>query len=79
MVNSIGQCFMSLRNEIEKNVNQTYFNKRSRTHVYGRITYAWFCIKEETYEHLAHTSQIQQDIVSFKVNASISVLNQCLL
>ena len=33
---------------------------------YLHIIYAWLCIEEETYKHLTHTSQMQEEIASFR-------------
>ena len=48
-------------------------NKRISTFTYLYIISAWLYIEEETYKHLAHTSQMQKEIASFKQNARIFV------
>ena len=38
---------------------------------YLYIIYAWLCNEEQTYEHLAYTSQMEKEISSFRQNARI--------
>ena len=69
-------CYSTVK--LNKNSNRTKLNITSKTHfnvynVYIYIIYAWLCIDEQNDEHLAYTSQTQQQIASFKQNASIIV------
>ena len=55
-------------------MNRTKLNKINKpTFTYLYIISAWLYIEEETYKHLAHTSQMQKEIASFKQNARIFV------
>ena len=55
--------------KLNKNMKGINLSKTNKTYIYIYlyiyISYTWFCIKEESYEHLAYTSQMQQEIPSF--------------
>lgn len=60
---------MLYHNEIEQIFKQNKTEKCFYTH----IIYAWFCIEEQTYEHLAYNPKIQQEIGFLKQKARIFV------
>ena len=55
------------QNQFEQNKQNPYIS------LFIYIIQAWLCIEEQTYKHLVYTSQIQQEMGSFKQNASIFV------
>ena len=73
---SLGSCFMLQLHGIEQKFEQNQVEENKQNPylcLYISISYARLCIKEQTYAHLAYTSQMQKQIASSKQNASIFV------
>ena len=73
---STGQWFILKHNEIEQKYEQNQVEQNKQNPflcLYIYIIYVWPCIKEQTYKYLAYTSQMQQEIASFKQYARIFV------
>ena len=71
---SLGSCFMLQLHGIEQKFEQNQVEQNKQNPylcLYIYIIYAWLCIEKQTYGHLAYTSQMQQQITSFKQNASL--------
>ena len=64
---------MLYHNEIEQNCEQNQVEQsKQNPYLCSQIfiIYAWLSIEEQTYKHLAYTSQMQKEIASFGQNAS---------